>query len=60
MGECRYSSSMLDLSTRWELSVLPFNFAGQFYEQTNGMAMRSPSPVITNFFMEDFKEMALD
>jgi hypothetical protein len=35
------------------------SFAGHFYEQTDSMAMR-PSPVITNFFMEDFKKMTLD
>ena len=29
---------------------------GQFYEQTDGVAMGSPlSPVIANFFMEDFE-----
>jgi len=28
---------------------------GQYFEQTDGVAMGSPlSPVITNFFMEDF------
>jgi hypothetical protein len=38
-----------------------FRFAGQFYEQIDGVAMGSPlSPVIANFYMEDFEEMALD
>jgi hypothetical protein len=38
-----------------------FCFAGQFYEQIDGVAMGSPpSPVIANFYMEVFKEMALD
>ncbi|XP_021918637.1 uncharacterized protein LOC110829329 [Zootermopsis nevadensis] len=35
-----------------------FKFGGQFYEQTDGVAMGSPlSPVIANFFMEHFEEM---
>jgi hypothetical protein len=34
---------------------------GQPYEQTDGVAMGSPfSPVIANFFTEDFEERALD
>jgi hypothetical protein len=38
-----------------------FSFAGQFYKQVDGMAMGSPlSPVIANFYMEDFEEMPLD
>ncbi|XP_021934007.1 uncharacterized protein LOC110836758 isoform X2 [Zootermopsis nevadensis] len=38
-----------------------FKFGGQFYEQTYGVAMGSPlSPVIANFFMEHFEEMAMD
>jgi hypothetical protein len=33
-----------------------FSFNGQFYEQTNGVAMGSPlSPVIANYFMEYFE-----
>jgi hypothetical protein len=37
-----------------------FSFDGQFYEQTDGVAMGSPlSPVIANFFMEDFENKAL-
>jgi hypothetical protein len=36
-----------------------FSFNGQFYEQTDGVAMGSPlSPVIENYFMEYFEEMA--
>jgi hypothetical protein len=32
-----------------------FSFNGQFYEQTDGVAMGSPlSPVIANYFMEYF------
>jgi hypothetical protein len=37
-----------------------FSFDGQFYEQTDGVAMGSPlSPVRANFFMEDFETKAL-
>jgi hypothetical protein len=33
---------------------------GQFYEQMDGVAMGSPlSPVIPNFFMEDFEKKAI-
>jgi retron-type reverse transcriptase len=38
-----------------------FCFDGQFYEQTDGVAMGSPlSPVIANFFMEDFEKKATE
>jgi hypothetical protein len=38
-----------------------FCFAGQFYEQIDGVAMGSPlSPVIAKFYMEVFEDMALD
>jgi hypothetical protein len=38
-----------------------FSFNGQFYEQTDGVAMGSPlSPVIANYFMGYFEEMALE
>jgi hypothetical protein len=41
------------------VSCLSFCFEGQFYEQTDGVAMGSPlSPVVANFFMEDFKKRA--
>jgi hypothetical protein len=40
-------------------SCLSFN--GQFYEQTDGVAMGLPlSPVIANYFMGYFEEMALE
>jgi len=33
----------------------------QFYEQTDGVAMGSPlSPVIANFYMEDFETKSID
>jgi hypothetical protein len=43
------------------MSSLPDTSAtGQFYEQTDGVAMGSPlSPVIMDFLMEDFEETAL-
>lgn len=38
-----------------------FCFDGQYFEQTDGVAMGSPlSPVTANFFMEDFEEKALN
>jgi hypothetical protein len=38
-----------------------FCFDGQFYEQTDGVAMGSSlSPVIANFFMEDFEKNAIE
>ena len=36
-------------------------FNGQYFEQTDGVAMDSPmSPVFAKFFMEDFEERALN
>jgi len=38
-----------------------FCMDGQFYEQTDGVAMGSPlSPVIANFYMEDFEMKAIE
>lgn len=38
-----------------------FLYAGEFYEQTEGMDMGSSlSPVVANFFLEMFKHTALD
>jgi hypothetical protein len=38
-----------------------FRFNGQFYKQTDGVAMCLPlSPVIANFFIEHFEETALE
>ena len=38
-----------------------FCFDGQYFKQTDGVAMGSPiSPVIANFFMEDLEEKALN
>jgi hypothetical protein len=44
---------------RHVLNASNFSFAGQFYEQIDGVAMGSPlSPVITDFFMMDFARSA--
>jgi len=46
---------------RYVLTSTYFCYDGQFYEQTDGVAMGSPlSPVIANFFMEDFEKKALE
>jgi len=38
-----------------------FGFDGQFYEQTDGVAMASPhSPLIAIFFMEDFENKSIE
>jgi len=38
-----------------------FCFDEQFYEQMDGIAMGLPlSPVIANFFMEDFEKKAIE
>ena len=38
-----------------------FCFKGEYYEQTDGVAMGSPlSPVIANFFMEEFESRAIE
>jgi len=43
------------------LTSIYFCSDGQFYEQTDGVAMGSPlSPVIANLFMKDFKKKAIE
>ena len=43
------------------LTSIYFCFDGQFYEQTDGVAMGSPlSTAIVNFFMEDFEKKAIE
>jgi hypothetical protein len=43
------------------LTTSYFSYNGQFYEQIDGVTMGSPlSPIITNSYMEDFEERALD
>ena len=47
-------------SFRHVLNSTYFIFGGQFYEQMDGVAIGSPlSPVIADFFMEDFESKAL-
>jgi hypothetical protein len=46
---------------RHVLSTSYFTFNGQFYGQTDGVAVGSPlTPVIGNFYMEDYEETALE
>ena len=46
---------------RHVLTSTYFCYDGQVYEQTDGIAMDSPlSPVIANFFMEDFEKKAIE
>jgi hypothetical protein len=43
------------------LTTSYFTFNGQFYGQTDDVAMGSPlSPVIANFYMEDYEKAALE
>jgi hypothetical protein len=43
------------------LTTSYFTFNGQFYGQADGLAMGSPpSPVIANFYMEEYEKAALD
>jgi hypothetical protein len=45
---------------RHVLTSTYFSFGGQFYEQTDRVAMGSPlSPVVANLFMDAFEERAL-
>jgi retron-type reverse transcriptase len=51
----RKGSKQVNMTTSY------FSFNGQFYEEIDGVAMGSPlSPVIANFYIEDFEERALD
>jgi hypothetical protein len=46
---------------RHVLTSTYFCFEGQFYKQTDGVAMGSPlSPVVASFFMEDFEKRAIE
>jgi hypothetical protein len=46
---------------RHVLTATRFSFTGKFYEQIYGVDVGSQlSPVIANFFMEDFGKMALN
>jgi hypothetical protein len=55
-----FEKDVLGLS-RYFLSTSYFTFNGQFYGQTDGVAMGLPrSPVIANFYMEDYEKAALE
>jgi hypothetical protein len=57
---CHLEEDVLGLF-RHVLSTSYFTFNGQFYGQTDGVAMGSPlTPVIGNFYMEDYKKAALE
>ena len=46
---------------KYVLTSTYFCFDGQFYEQMEVVAMGSPlSPVVANFFMEDFEKKAIE
>jgi hypothetical protein len=46
---------------RHVLTTSYFTFNGQFYGQRDGVAIGSPlSPVIANFYMEDYEKAALE
>ncbi|KAJ8916727.1 hypothetical protein NQ315_013931 [Exocentrus adspersus] len=43
------------------LTTTYFKWKGDFYEETDGVAMRSPlTPVVANYFMENFEQQVLD
>jgi retron-type reverse transcriptase len=55
-----FEEEVLDLF-RHVLTTSYFTFNGQFYGQRDGVAMGSPlSPVIANFYMEDYVKAALE
>src|SRR5215475_2609840 len=46
---------------RHVLTSTYFCFNGQFFEQSDGVAMGSPlSPVVANFYMEEFEKRAIE
>jgi retron-type reverse transcriptase len=57
---CHFKEDALALF-RHVLTTSYFTFNGQFYGQTDGVAMGSPlSPVIANFYMVDYEKAALE
>jgi hypothetical protein len=57
---CHFKEDALGLFQH-VLTTSYFTFNEQFYGQTNGVAMSSPlSPVISNFYMEDYTKVALE
>jgi hypothetical protein len=56
----QHFSEDLQALFRHVLTSTYFSFGGQFYEQTDDLAVGCPlSPVTSNFFMDDLKERAL-
>lgn len=54
------ASEVTDLFQHMPFSTY-FLFSGQYFEQTDEVAMGSPlSPVIVNFYMEAFERLALE
>jgi len=54
-----FNNDILDLFRHVSTSTY-FCFNGQYYEQTDGVAMGSPlSPVIANLYMEEFENKAI-
>jgi hypothetical protein len=57
---CHFKEDILGLFCH-VLNTSYFTFNGQFYGQTDGVAIgSSPSPVIANFYMEDYKKAVLE
>jgi hypothetical protein len=57
---CHFKEDVLGLFCH-VLTTSYFIFNGQFYGQTDGVAMGSPlSPAIENFCMEDYEKAALE
>jgi hypothetical protein len=57
---CHFEEDVLGLF-RHVLTTSYFTFNGQFYGQTDGVAMGSPlSLVIANFYKEDYVKVALE
>ena len=60
MLEEHFDKKLIDLF-RHTLNSTYFLYKGEYYKQTDGVAMGSPlSPAIANFFMERFEEEALN
>jgi hypothetical protein len=57
---CHFKEDILGLFCH-VLTTSYFTFNGQFYCQTDGVATGSLlSPVIANFYMEDYKRVSLE
>jgi hypothetical protein len=57
---CHFKEGILG-PFRYILITSYFTFAGEFYGKTDGVAMVLPlSPVIVNFYMEGYENVALE